>query len=725
MFFAQNNGLEAFEYNFTSFYKREKAITPELLSLTPEKFQSHPDFGILPKNAPKGTYIELIHMRTDSSRYYVDVKSPKNIAIQKGYGPINFKDSNGNLREIDFSLFPSQTPGIYETSSQPSVITIDTLQKQMSISVNGSEFTFSKNLKLIYENSSHIKTVLANGNWSQFKIGSNGFYISDFFPNIDFYGIVNENQVKTNFKIKSAITAGLSNGYLIISDDISSEVSTQYIPSNTLDVENKFSGDLQIINTNNNNFTIHEGICFDNTSTTSNLFYRKFNNTLEMLVDLNWINSSSVLYPITIDPTISTNNTLAQASCSSSQYNGTCNFVNSCDYNLTVATPANTTISDIQWSFDYVALGGGGGSCRRDNGAVKFAYLGCISPSAAGFFWFCNVNTTGICSGANVSLWPDFNTCVPAPSCTPYNMTFTMKFFRSCDTKGGGCRNDCIASNSPWTMTVFGKTLETLANNTTGNGSMNLSPACNTTQVLNPSAANGVGPYTYLWAPGGQTTSTKSISTFFLGTQVYSCQVTDACGTSRVATFSVTPACVLPIELVSFNGNVNFSNVNLYWETASEINASHYILERSYDGVNFEKIAKINAKGESTTNTQYFFNDTDADLSGIIYYRLKQFGFSSSIEEFSSIISVEPDGDLKTFDVFPNPSNGIYEIIPKGNYSESMYNIHLYNSVGEEILNLIDLKWKSNINLTDKPNGIYFLKIDLNGKFVYKNLIKE
>lgn len=96
----------------------------------------------------------------------------------------------------------------------------------------------------------------------------------------------------------------------------------------------------------------------------------------------------------------------------------------------------------------------------------------------------------------------------------------------------------------------------------------------------------------------------------------------------------------------------------------------------------------------------------------------------SGIEEFSSIISVEPDGDLKTFDVFLNPSNGIYEIIQK-EIIQRVCIIFIYIIVLAKRSWINDLKWKSNINLTDKPNGIYFLKIDLNGKFVYKNLIKE
>lgn len=717
---AQTPDLVSSEFNFTSFHKREKVVTPELLSLIPVEFRHHPDFGIQPKSKPAGNFMELIHKRTDSTRTFIDIKHPNNFAIQKGYGPMHFTDANGNLIERDFDLYPTTNQGVYKTRLQPNIVSIDTNAKEISISFNHSVVSFSKNLKLIYQDSNQVKTTIASANWSHFKAGSNGFYITDFFPNIDYYGIVNENSIKTNFKVKSNITSSYSHGYLIISDQVDSDINSQYIPSSALDHESKFVGDLQIYNPGSNNFTIHQGVCYDKSrNEITDLFYRKLNSCLEMLVDFVWLNNSALQYPVIIDPTISTNGSLAQASCDNSRKNNSCNFTNSCDYNLTVNTPANATITDVQWSFDYKALG----SCYMSDGAVRFSYLGCTSPSLTGYYWFCNVGGQGVCSGSNISLFNDFGSCIPAPLCVPYAMIFTLKFYRSC-YGSSGCSNDCIKSNSPWVMTIYGKTLETLANNATGSGSQSLSPACNSTQVLNPSPGNGVGPYTYLWTPGGQTTSTKTISTFFLGTQVFTCQVTDACGTTRIATFNVSPLCVLPVELLAFNATVNSNNIHLFWETASETNSSHFVLERSYDAEHFIQIANIPGAGNSTSYLSYSFIDREVDMNDIVYYRLKQFDIGSNVEKYASLISVESN-DLKSIDVYPNPSNGIYEIIPEGNYSEKTYDISVFNYIGEEVFQKNGIKSKSTVDLLNFPSGIYLLKIDINGKIVHKNLIKE
>lgn len=718
---AQTNGMNSKAFNFTSFNSRQVHITPLLLSLTPADYQNHPDFGILPAYAPKGDYIELIHKRTDSTRMYVSASSPKDIAIQKGYGPINFRDSANQLREIDFELHPTATAGVYKTSSQPHVITIDANQKQMNINVGGTLFTFSKNLKLWYEDVNGLQSLVSTADWTHFTVGANGFYITDLFPNVDFYGVVNENQLKTNFKIKSNITSIYPNGYLVISDEVSSELTTQYIPSVIPDSQHKFVGDLQVINTSGANFTVHEGVCFDNIrASNQSLFYRKTNAGMDMLVDLNWLNTASLQYPVTVDPTISTSGSLAQASCSQSRYNGSCNFTNSCDYLLTVATPANTTITDLQWTFTYFA---NGTACYLQDGAIKIAYGACISPAASGYYWFCNAIGGGNCAGTNVSMWSDLSTCVPAPACTPYNMTFTLKFYRSC-WGAAGCAAGCINSASPWTMTILGKTMETLGNTVTGNGTSNLSAPCNSTQLMNPTPANGVGPYTYLWSPGGQTTSTNTIPTFYLGTQTYSCTVTDACGVARTAVFNVSTGCVLPVELLNFYGNVNRKQVDLFWQTASETNSSHFTIERSYDGINFVQIGTIKAAGNSLEKQSYTFNDVNADLDNIIYYRLKQYDIGSNKERFSSLIDVEAVVE-KSIDVFPNPGDGLYEILPGGAYAAMPYDVSVYDYMGKEILKRSGMEERMALHLENYPAGIYMVKITINNKVIHKNIVKQ
>ena len=58
--------------------------------------------------------------------------------------------------------------------------------------------------------------------------------------------------------------------------------------------------------------------------------------------------------------------------------------------------------------------------------------------------------------------------------------------------------------------------------------------------------------------------------------------------------FDFGPNAVLPVDLIHFDVNaVANHHTDLHWSTASEINNSHFEIERSYDGRNFEAIGEV------------------------------------------------------------------------------------------------------------------------------------
>ncbi|PSR05858.1 MAG: hypothetical protein BRD49_03520 [Bacteroidetes bacterium SW_10_40_5] len=61
----------------------------------------------------------------------------------------------------------------------------------------------------------------------------------------------------------------------------------------------------------------------------------------------------------------------------------------------------------------------------------------------------------------------------------------------------------------------------------------------------------------------------------------------------------------LPVELTDFTGQKIEGQVKLIWQTASEQNASHFIVQRSTNEDQFEKIGRVNAQGTTTDPTQY------------------------------------------------------------------------------------------------------------------------
>jgi hypothetical protein len=78
----------------------------------------------------------------------------------------------------------------------------------------------------------------------------------------------------------------------------------------------------------------------------------------------------------------------------------------------------------------------------------------------------------------------------------------------------------------------------------------------------------------------------------------------------------------LPLVWNSFSGKQNGADIHLTWEVGSEVNLSHYKLERASDGQNFSTILKQEGKGDFINKSSYEFMDKQP-LKGMNYYRLQ------------------------------------------------------------------------------------------------------
>ena len=123
---AYSQPIRLNKLNFDHFTVREKILSPEFSSLIPDKFLNHPELGILPfEDIPCSDCIELIDHRNAFSRYFVK-KNTKGSKFfqQKASGPINYKDINGEWREINYRLRKKGSK-LFVAVNQPNPVSID------------------------------------------------------------------------------------------------------------------------------------------------------------------------------------------------------------------------------------------------------------------------------------------------------------------------------------------------------------------------------------------------------------------------------------------------------------------------------------------------------------------------------------------------------------------------------------------------------------------------
>jgi len=122
-------------------------------------------------------------------------------------------------------------------------------------------------------------------------------------------------------------------------------------------------------------------------------------------------------------------------------------------------------------------------------------------------------------------------------------------------------------------------------------------------------------------------------------------------GNNYKATFTIAPA--LPVRLVDFKATNKQGKTLLTWSTLSEENFSRFIVQRSTDGIHFDDIASLNAKGNSSTriNYQYFDNAAKASLN---FYRLNQIDIDGKFV-YSNIVKVNAVASV-VVGLTPNPA---------------------------------------------------------------------
>ena len=184
--------------------------------------------------------------------------------------------------------------------------------------------------------------------------------------------------------------------------------------------------------------------------------------------------------------------------------------------------------------------------------------------------------------------------------------------------------------------------------------------------------------------------------------------------TKYITIGSVSESTPLPVQLVSFEGELVDDKVIVSWQTASEINNDKFILEKSFDCKNWFTIAEIEGAGNSTNVLNYSFVD-DALILGTQYYRLTQVDFDGAKETFQTIdvskIATAPF-EIK---VFPNPMKEEVKVsflADKQGYSR----FRIYAQSGQEmyggLVGTVQGENSFNFNTSSFTEGIYVFKIE-------------
>ncbi len=181
----------------------------------------------------------------------------------------------------------------------------------------------------------------------------------------------------------------------------------------------------------------------------------------------------------------------------------------------------------------------------------------------------------------------------------------------------------------------------------------------------------------------------------------------------------------IPITLLSFNAQRNGKTNSISWKTAQETNTSHFLVERSRNGVDFISIGRVTAAGNSATTLSYSLQDL-SPVRGNNYYRLRTVDINSR-QELSMIRMVRNEGALDA-SIYPNPVQDLLQLYVESDNSDKGTMIITDISgkrVYSKAISIVAGSNKLPVDITSLSSGTYIFKIQLTSEMLVRKFNKQ
>ena len=185
----------------------------------------------------------------------------------------------------------------------------------------------------------------------------------------------------------------------------------------------------------------------------------------------------------------------------------------------------------------------------------------------------------------------------------------------------------------------------------------------------------------------------------------------------------------LPVNLIAFNASLINKKVAVTWTTAAEKNASHYVVQRSTDGVDFTDAGTIFTEGNFTTNRSYSFQDVvNTNAKGVLYYRLKMVDMDGQYDySMVRLVKLGDNNGRLELQAFPNPVvNELRVTIPEA-WQNRQVVYELYTGDGQLLKRFLNKSATQTeiIGMQQYQPGVYIVKALNDAEMASQRIIKR
>ena len=193
-------------------------------------------------------------------------------------------------------------------------------------------------------------------------------------------------------------------------------------------------------------------------------------------------------------------------------------------------------------------------------------------------------------------------------------------------------------------------------------------------------------------------------------------------GTPTVTAIDQTSSTLpLPVELLYLTADWQGEDAVVEWETASELNNSHFDVERSFDGSGFEYIGTVGSQatgGNSNQRLVYTYTDLGAKARTMknVFYRLIQTDFDGASEVFGPALLRVNRTTETSIALFPVPAQNQVTVQTIGLDEGVNYTLRVIGNLGNTVQESTFLSGRSYnktiLDISSLPSGVYRVTVE-------------
>lgn len=189
---------------------------------------------------------------------------------------------------------------------------------------------------------------------------------------------------------------------------------------------------------------------------------------------------------------------------------------------------------------------------------------------------------------------------------------------------------------------------------------------------------------------------------------------------SNTGTISMVAS--LPLDDIQLKASRKNGSIEISWKKETPENVVNYEIERSSDGINFEKMVTIKPKTGSSLVNRYVYEDV-SPLPGRSFYRLKAIN-PNGTSEYSTIVSAvfNDKGDIR---IHPNPASQEVNLYIPPELSGKKILVNVFSYSGEKMIQeeMICNSSLIKIDISKLAGGVYNLQLLVNEAVYRKSLV--